>query len=355
MAATPINGVKMEEGASVKLDPDLQSPHAFADDEDEDEDTGELNIPNDLPQTWLARLPQYLWEFMSKIGDDEEIQIGHIRVYGPSPNGDQEMKFILDDKYVQQENVPKDYNFKVTNKASYNSFVFSEKDRAGYNPNVFGRGKQNYGSGNASTTQGGIAGVNRVQKPRSRYRRSIPKQTALAARTIHEISCQPVENEAYNAWSVERTRKLLQRKEPLPTEDDRYKMTKENRPINDTYYNVFNKSQTGGKARPQENKAARIPENELLDMLQRCFTGKFKYWSLKALKQETRQPEAYLKETLQKMAILIKSGPFNGRWTLDEQNQKIANMSLEGMVAPEGDETDLNDDDDDDEKMEDVL
>jgi transcription initiation factor TFIIF subunit beta len=51
---------------------------------------------------------------------------------------------------------------------------------------------------------------------------------------------------------------------------------------------------TGGNARTkteaQNNKATRIPKNELLDLLFKCFQ-EYAYWSLKGLREYVKQPE----------------------------------------------------------------
>ena len=51
---------------------------------------------------------------------------------------------------------------------------------------------------------------------------------------------------------------------------------------------------TGGTARTktdaQNNKATRIPKNELLDLLFKCFQ-EYAYWSLKGLREYVKQPE----------------------------------------------------------------
>jgi TFIIF, beta subunit HTH domain len=53
---------------------------------------------------------------------------------------------------------------------------------------------------------------------------------------------------------------------------------------------------TGGSARTkadaQNNKATRIPKNELLDLLFKCFQ-EYAYWSLKGLREYVKQPEVY--------------------------------------------------------------
>ena len=85
---------------------------------------------------------------------------------------------------------------------------------------------------------------------------------------------------------------------------------------------------------------------------------------MKALRAELQQPEAYLRETLEKIAVLAKSGRFATQWSLKPEN-KIANYDAIGdAVAPtaegEGqDECDMADEedgeDDEDVKFEDVA
>lgn len=69
------------------------------------------------------------------------------------------------------------------------------------------------------------------------------------------------------------------------------------------------------KPKAQENKTTRMPQNELLDLIYQCFR-EHKYWPFKTLKARLRQPEAYLKQTLEMVAHLVKSGDFAMTWEL---------------------------------------
>lgn len=78
------------------------------------------------------------------------------------------------------------------------------------------------------------------------------------------------------------------------------------------------------------------------------------------MKQKTNQPEIYLKETLQKIAYLVKTGQFANNWTLKqeamtEQFQKMETDSAEikNEMAPV-EEGDTDEDEDMDEMYEDV-
>lgn len=103
-----------------------------------------------------------------------------------------------------------------------------------------------------------------------------------------------------------------------------------------------------------------MAENELFDQINRCFS-EYNYWPMKALRNRLRQPEAYLRETLDKVAVLIRTGAFANNYALKpEFRELLAKQQPTGnalpatdTVAPVGEEPD--EDDEEDVKMEDVL
>ena len=78
----------------VKQDPDASSPYVKSDTESKEatlaaleeedlyEDAGDLDFTNAAQSVWLSRIPRSLWEHWSKLDDDEEIQVGTIRIEG---------------------------------------------------------------------------------------------------------------------------------------------------------------------------------------------------------------------------------------------------------------------------------
>lgn len=64
----------------IKEEPDTKDTNMS--DEDIYEDTGDLDFTNAFQNVWLTRIPRTLWEQWSKLDDDEEIQIGTVRVEG---------------------------------------------------------------------------------------------------------------------------------------------------------------------------------------------------------------------------------------------------------------------------------
>ena len=68
----------------MKLE-DTSSPSI---DEDEDiyEDAGDLDFSHVQQQLWLSHIPRTLWETLSQLQNDDEIEIGKIRVEGAESN-----------------------------------------------------------------------------------------------------------------------------------------------------------------------------------------------------------------------------------------------------------------------------
>lgn len=97
-------------------------------------------------------------------------------------------------------------------------------------------------------------------------------------------------------------------------------------------------------------KAARIPKNQLLDLIFDCFR-QYQYWSMKALRQRTQQPEPYLREVLDEVADLNKSGPFANHYCLSEAYRDKGGGESKEAAAEAVDDGD----DDEVEEMEDVV
>jgi transcription initiation factor TFIIF subunit beta len=124
------NGIKTEDGVNIK--PEHEA--------DEFEDTGECQMPRseEEQQAWLCRLPKWLWTAWADIADDEEIEIGKVRVYHqPNADGSQKIQMKLHD-LPKHHNVPKLYDLSSSRGQYNNTVVFSERDQPGFkawNPN----------------------------------------------------------------------------------------------------------------------------------------------------------------------------------------------------------------------------
>jgi transcription initiation factor TFIIF subunit beta len=115
--------------------------------------------------------------------------------------------------------------------------------------------------------------------------------------------------------------------------------------------------------RPQQQKATRMPRNELLDRIFLAFK-EYKFIGMKYFKTTLVQPESYLREVLESIAVLVRSGTFNGTYTLKPENAVDINYGGGGAeMAPEegigfdGQSSAPEDEegDDSDVKMEDAL
>ncbi|PMD26592.1 hypothetical protein NA56DRAFT_654403 [Hyaloscypha hepaticicola] len=356
----------------IKPDPETQgaSPGHFSED-DIYEDAGDLEFNTDpaFQRLYLARVPKFLWEAWSKLDDDAEIHIGTIRqVTVTDPNGEQSL--------AEHQMVPKEYELAITAQTVNNTFVFTEQDLPGFKS----KSKQKFDPASANMP----ARLTRPKndKPMSKqpydpnkrfqpyYRKAIPKRTTLAGRVAHEVNCIAVDNPETERLLAMRTLEAMRPKKftKFINEDLSVISSDFIQPGTISAQNAFQTFiKTKGPAagqRPQLMKTARMPQNELLDRIFDCFK-KYNYWSMKALRAELQQPEAYLRETLEKVAVLAKSGRFATQWSLKPEN-KIANYDQIGdAVAPTqegdpgGDESDMADEeddgDDDDIKFEDVV
>lgn len=188
---------------------------------------------------------------------------------------------------------------------------------------------------------------------------SIIEQTSIAAKVKEEFNCLPVENEEYRQITEKKalealkpkretkfiprvTGKMLQMNHPGPQEKSAFTVSSIKIFSDRGASNISQQASTKpAKARTHENKTARMPQNELLDLIYSCFR-RHKYWPFKSLKAELKQPEAYLKQTLEIVAHLVKSGDFAMTWELKpeakESSYAAAYQDAKEELPPTADE-----------------
>lgn len=365
------------EGVYLKPDPETAGASPPTDD-DIYEDTGDLEFNTDpnYQNLYLARIPKYLWKEWSELDDDTEIQLGTVRIT-TTKNADgttkQNMGMLLRPDLPFHKQVPKEYDLNVSSGAVKNTYIFSEQDLPGFKSKT--RMKFDPASANMP------ARLTRPQPDRSQrgnfdkekqrfvpYVKKIPKKTVLAGTVKHEINCAPVQNAESDRILAERT--LAEMKPKAVT-----KRVKGVNQLSNGYVhhgtagatNSFGGFIKTGKAAKQDNRTARIAQNEILDKIFAIFR-EFKYVSMKSFRERLRQPEAYIRETLEPIADLAKSGTFAMLWSLKPENvisgsDMYASDGVAPPAAPGGmdgaDDTDMDmdgdDDDEDNMKMEDVL
>lgn len=91
MPGMVIPQVKVEHAPDISVkheqeDVDMPSPAYADDDPDGFEDAGDLDFSQVNQQLWLSHIPRSLWEALSKLQDNDEIDLGSVRVEGPEEN-----------------------------------------------------------------------------------------------------------------------------------------------------------------------------------------------------------------------------------------------------------------------------
>ncbi|KAL8722618.1 MAG: hypothetical protein Q9225_000924 [Loekoesia sp. 1 TL-2023] len=374
---TQIPGLKAEQdgpaivgdGARIKVEPPstAASPAAHSDD-DIYEDAGDLDFSQASQGLYLGRIPKYLWETWSKLKDDQEIQLGTIRVEGDLDDV-KRMSLLLTPTVDDHRNIPKEYNMHMTNRSSLNTYVFTEKDLNGYAAR-HKAGAQNNPTGGPFPSQapksryqhrpGQISQQREATKRWQPYGKTIPKQTALVGQIQTEINCLPVENAEYKRTMDARARAAMGKSRRETKMVEREPQGRVYAPTGLRQSNPFEMGFTkqtkpnAGKA--QQYKAARIPANELKDLIFECFR-EYTYWPIRALKERLDQPENYLRQVLDEVAQLVRNGPFANCWQLKPEYQLKFYDHVKEEAAPvqNSDEAGASAGDDDNVKMEDVL
>ncbi|KAK0723981.1 transcription initiation factor IIF, beta subunit-domain-containing protein [Apiosordaria backusii] len=365
--------IKTEDQKPIKPEPDAGNGAPFMPMEDLLDESADLEFYDKFEDTadtydrmYLTRLPSYLWEAWSKLDDDAEIEIGKIRQF-QNKDGKMQLQMLLHNNIQPHQELPKEYNLDVHNFDVHNTFVFSEQDLGSYAaknkerakalaagiPAHLLRQQQQKQSGESS---------DRGRRTGPYTRKAIPnlvlltfvvcRKTRIAGRIKHEVLCTPAANPETERFLFSRTKKTQETKKNVKvyaagTNPQGLSGDKE-------WAGYLKVTDKPSKAKKMENKTARWPENQLLDAIAECF-GRHRFWSIKAFRNEIPQPEVYLRETLEKIAVLHRSGRFANHWQLRDEYQGMLKTAQpqDDAAAPAADI--ISDDEDEDMKMEDVL
>ncbi|PWY89261.1 hypothetical protein BO70DRAFT_309456 [Aspergillus heteromorphus CBS 117.55] len=343
----------------VKQDPDSQSPYikpdpyikadpdskdttlADIDDEDLYEDAGDLDFSAAAQSVWLSRLPRSLWEHWSALSntgdDDEEITIGTMRIES-KPNDIKRVSLRLNEREDNRE-IPKDYllqrqtiTAENVSHLTQNTYLFTERDIPGH-----GNRMVVFGEARSALYESMKRDMRKKEQRKKKWepymRKTVPKQTALVGSVGEEFNCLPVENEEFRNISEKKALEALKPKRETKFMDKIPGKLLQPRNALPGEKGAFVQAQKPLKAKAQENKTTRMPQNELLDLIYQCFR-EYKYWPFKQLKQRLRQPEAYLKQTLEMIAHLVKAGDFAMTWELkpEARESNYANAMKEELA-----------------------
>ncbi|TFK83735.1 transcription initiation factor IIF, beta subunit [Polyporus arcularius HHB13444] len=288
----------------------------------------ELGMKAGDGRVWLVKIPRHLMEQWSAI-DEEGIQLATIRVY---PNAESatgkkpRIMLVLPPHPDDPTGTGETFEMDMVNDDVENQIVVAERETTP-------------GSGSRART------------------------TILTGRIKHECNLRPLLTAGYMQRVRARSKAANQPRRQARLIDETVARGNLNRLTSGAAQQAPFQL-TKGKPKPakgQFERMARIPRNQLLDELFRLFHEERERWSIKALRERTQQPEAYLKEVLSDVAFLHRSGEFNGTWEL------MANFKEKGVKAEdvasgvktedikmEGEEDDDDEDEDDDDDMEEV-
>lgn len=348
----------------------------------------DLDLTRGMHQVWLVKVPKFLIDGWSRIQQDD-VPLGHVRVYDPDENGNQPMELILpespawpipiEDPLVRSQfaHMPRKYDMKLTSTTSEtyakNLYAFEEElideddvaSDLGVDEDVVPDSVDIKGPRGTGPARG-------VNKKR--------RKTALTGTVTNETSVQPQKLQAPVTLSTE-SKPLLRAGQSRSLLTPEYREILRRRRIEsstpkrsvimmesgDTGMNNMLAAGVGkGHIKPRATnivagamqsrsgdsteKFARMPRNELLDLLFNLF-DKYSHWSLKRLREETQQPYVYLREVLSTIANQHHNGPYAGSWSLKREYSEGSRESLVSSVN----ERAQNEISDENQDMEDVV
>ncbi|KAI0091172.1 transcription initiation factor IIF, beta subunit-domain-containing protein [Irpex rosettiformis] len=289
----------------------------------------ELIMQANNGRVWLVKIPRHLMEQWSSI-DEEGVELAKIRVYQKAYSANGRQPRITLQLPAGPGGAPGDmYELDMVNDSVENQFVIAEREKEP-------------GTGSRART------------------------TIMTGRVKHECNLRPQLSDKYRQRLKQRVMAANQPRRTIKRIEDEHPGDRGT--INRLTSGVTN---TGGfsdlikpKTKPakgQFERMARMPRNQLLDMLFSLFRER-EHWPVRMLRERTQQPEAYLKEVLGEIAFMHRSGEHNGTWELMAnykgegiKGENVPGPSLSGDVSPKAEDAmDEDDDDSDDEDMEEV-
>jgi len=138
---------------------------------------------------------------------------------------------------------------------------------------------------------------------------------ALEGQVEHEATLQPLDQSEYARIMRTRQEKAQQPTRQIKmldeSEEKVHSYLRGNR--NDKFL-MSSKKKVLQQAQ-KDSKPQRLPRNDLLDLLFKLFED-FEYWNMKGLLEQTQQPQVWLREVLNEIAVLNKRGPYTGMYQL---------------------------------------
>lgn len=341
--------------------------------EEKEPESLDLNMGESGQKVWLVKLPKRLadqWKDMDKVGGKD---LGKLRIKNGNGN---DVKLVLDPIAGVTDNLPMQYRINMNKNIIENEYIFTEQNLKNFKsertevanlpqqPEL-----QDLNDGFDSKLELRRRRLKRLRemkmnngedsnnKPRYiPYVKTIPKKTALVGTVYHECQVVPSMTDKNYIRQLKKDLKLKPRQSAILLQDAPGLIQSNSGPS-------ITKGNTSQFLRQDkfkvksDGRATRMPEKELLDLLFSLF-DEYDYWTMKGLKERTRQPETYLKECLEKIAILMKRGPYLLKYSLKPEYRALRNQEKARLAQLAGSSTskDQNNDSDLEElEMEDVA
>lgn len=343
------------------------------------EESLDLDLQNAQRQVWLVRLPMFLaekWRGKSNLNGQE---LGKIRIN----KNDQTIQLVLNEN--DNDSIPHQYDLELTKKVVENEYIFTEQ-----NLKKFQQRERELAADPEKQKQAFLRRQERQEELKKKqqqmrkknnrrrfqsrvmtdrdgrdryipYVKTIPKKTAIMGTVCHECQVIPSMNDPNYHKIVEQRRQIVRNvhKPTVTVLEETPGVTMSNagmsmRSDNSKFLKV------GREKAKNSIRAIRMPKKELLDYLFKLF-DEYDYWSLKGLKERTKQPEVYLKECLDQVAILVKKGPYALKYTLKTEFKKLKEAERAARLGELAQDDDNEEDiqgeegEEDEIEMEDVL
>lgn len=196
------------------------------------------------------------------------------------------------------------------------------------------------------------------------YAKTIPKKTQMVGKIVHECQVIPTkllsDNKLRMLEQRRRLNQMVKRKTINYIKSERVGvMHGRTTPNIQTGSTITLSKELAMKkeAAKQDGRAARMDRDVLMNLLFKLF-NQYEYWTMKGLREKTNQPEAYLKECLESIAVMERKGPYALKWTLKDEYKKSIDVEKKvksGAAEDDEDENNRdNDDHEDDDELEDV-
>lgn len=281
-------------------------------------------------RVWLVKVPKFLLERWSNI-DAEGVQLATIRIYDNQTNPNLPPRIFVQIPSDDPTKGVDQYEMDMVNQDVNNQIVVAEREK----------------------------------EPNSRARTTI-----MTGKVKHECNLRPSFSESYRQRMKERTRMANTPLRQIRMIDEVVPGGRGN--INRLSSGVTTAAGFSDLTRPKNKpkgsfeRMARMPRNQLLDLLFSLYRER-EQWPIKLLREKTQQPEVYLKEVLNEIAFLHRSGEFNGTWELKPsfkedgiKGEGVGGSNINyppdpsGATGEDASMEDLDEDDEEDDDMEEV-